>query len=185
MHRQKAKCLLHLNDDCHAIIEKRITIPSRHLPSYPVVSHHKRHQRIYVTNQLMDNFYVFSDILIEKCSFYAACQFNAKLGAIDQVTLDDQPVGQTWSISMFKLHFFWLEFWTFFLKFYAVNLCKKTVWVCSFCKLHRFTIFYTIIYSQCYKIYFLSFINWLNAGTLLQLADACGIDYMTRTISLD
>jgi len=63
-----------------------------------------------ICDQPTDNFYVLSDILIEKCSFYAACQFNAKLGAIDQVTLDDQPVGQTWSISMFKLHFFWLEF---------------------------------------------------------------------------
>jgi len=28
-----------------------------------------------------------------------------------------------WSISVFELHFFWLEFWTFFLKFYTVNLC--------------------------------------------------------------
>jgi len=31
--QQKAKCLLHLNRDCHAIIEKRITISSRHLQS--------------------------------------------------------------------------------------------------------------------------------------------------------
>ena len=29
-----------------------------------MVSHCKRHQRIYVTNQLMDNFYVLSGILI-------------------------------------------------------------------------------------------------------------------------
>jgi len=33
------------------------------------------------------------------------------------------PVGHVWSISWFKLHFFRLEFWTFFLKFYAVKLC--------------------------------------------------------------
>jgi len=31
--QQKAKCLLHLNRDCNAIIEKRITISSRHLQS--------------------------------------------------------------------------------------------------------------------------------------------------------
>jgi len=63
--------VLHLNHECHAIIEKRITIPSRHLPSLPMVSHHKRHQRIYVNvaNQLMDNFYVLSGILIKKCPF--------------------------------------------------------------------------------------------------------------------
>jgi len=69
MYRQKAKCLLHLNHDCLAIIEKRIIIPSRHLPSKLVVSHHKRHQTMYVTNQLMDNFCILSGILIEKCSF--------------------------------------------------------------------------------------------------------------------
>jgi len=34
-----------------------------------VVNYCNRHQRIYVTNQLMDNFYVLSGILIEKCSF--------------------------------------------------------------------------------------------------------------------
>jgi len=32
-HRQKSKCLLRLNHDGHAIIEKHITIPSQHLPS--------------------------------------------------------------------------------------------------------------------------------------------------------
>jgi len=37
----------------------------------------------------------------------------------------DQPVGHPWSISVFKLHFFWLEFWTFYLKLYAVNLAKR------------------------------------------------------------
>jgi len=30
--------------------------------------------------------------LIEKCSFWISCQFNAKSGAINQVTLDDQLV---------------------------------------------------------------------------------------------
>jgi len=70
-----------------------------------MVSHHKRHQRICVTNQLIDNYYVLSGILIEKCSFEAACQFNAKAGAIDQVTLGDQPVGYPWSVSVFKAAF--------------------------------------------------------------------------------
>jgi len=60
-----------------------------------MASHHKRHQRIYVTNQLMDNLHVLSGILIEKCSYWVACQFNAKSGAIDQVTLGDQPVGRS------------------------------------------------------------------------------------------
>ena len=32
---------------------------SRHLPYKPMVSHHKRHQRIYMTNQLMENFMYF------------------------------------------------------------------------------------------------------------------------------
>jgi len=31
-----------------------------------------------------NNFYLLSGILIEKCSFQVCCQFNAKLGAIDQ-----------------------------------------------------------------------------------------------------
>jgi len=35
-----------------------------------MISHVKWHQRIYVTNQLIDNFYVLSGILIEKCSFF-------------------------------------------------------------------------------------------------------------------
>jgi len=47
---------------------------------------------MYVTNQLMDNFYIFSGILIEKCSFKVFGQFNAKSGAINQVTLGDRPV---------------------------------------------------------------------------------------------
>jgi len=52
----------------------------------------ERHQRTYVTNQLMDNFYVLSGILIEKCFFKLSCQFNAESDAINQVTLGDQPV---------------------------------------------------------------------------------------------
>jgi len=39
----------------------------------------------------MDNFYVLSGILIVKCSFQVPCQFNAKSGAIEQLTLSDQP----------------------------------------------------------------------------------------------
>ena len=42
-----------------------------------------------------------------------------------------------------------------------------------------------MIYSQCYKIYFLYFVNCLNAGAFLQLADAGGIGHATRTISFD
>jgi len=38
------------------------------------------------------NFYVLSGILIEKCSFQVSCQFIAKSGAIDQLTLGDRPV---------------------------------------------------------------------------------------------
>jgi len=77
-----------------------------------MVSHHKMHQRIYVTNQLI---FVVSGISIEKCSFWEACQFKAKSCAIDQVTLGDQPVD---AIKLFatpglfqciSLHFFWLE----------------------------------------------------------------------------
>ena len=57
-----------------------------------MVSHPKRHQRIYVTNQLMDNLYVLPGILIEKCYFQVFCQFNAKSSAIDQLALGDRPV---------------------------------------------------------------------------------------------
>jgi len=60
--------------------------------AYGQPSHEAPKDISYVTNQLKDNFYVLSGILIEKCSFQAACQFNAKSGAIDQVTLGDQPV---------------------------------------------------------------------------------------------
>ena len=34
-----------------------------------MVSQHKMHQRTYVTDQLMDNFYVLSGILIENVLF--------------------------------------------------------------------------------------------------------------------
>jgi len=34
--------------------------------------------------------------LIEKCSFQVSCQFNAKSGAIDQLTLGDRLVGHPW-----------------------------------------------------------------------------------------
>jgi len=44
-----------------------------------------------MTNQLMDNFFALSGILIEKCSFYVSCQFNAKSGAIDQLGLGNRP----------------------------------------------------------------------------------------------
>jgi len=74
---------------------------------------------------------------------------------MDQVTLGDQPVDAinllaTPGHGLFQCSriSFWLEFWTFYLKCYAVNLCWKTAWVSSFCKLHSFTIFHTVIYSQ-------------------------------------
>jgi len=40
----------------------------------------------------MDNLYVLPGIIIEKCSFQVFCQFNAKSGAIDQLTRGDRPV---------------------------------------------------------------------------------------------
>jgi len=40
----------------------------------------------------MDSFYVLTGTLIEKCSLQVTCQFNAKSGAIDQVTLSDRPL---------------------------------------------------------------------------------------------
>jgi len=45
-----------------------------------------------------DNFYVFSGILFEKCSFWVSCQCNANSGAIDQVTLGDRLVGHPWTL---------------------------------------------------------------------------------------
>jgi len=35
---------------------------------------------------------LLSGISIEKCSFYLSCQFNAKSGAIEQLTLGERPV---------------------------------------------------------------------------------------------
>jgi len=35
---------------------------------------------------------MLSEVLIEKCSFYVSCQFNAKSGAIEQLRLGDRPV---------------------------------------------------------------------------------------------
>jgi len=43
-------------------------------------------------NQLMDNFYVLSGILIEKCSFWLSSQLNTKSGATDQETFGDRLV---------------------------------------------------------------------------------------------
>jgi len=40
----------------------------------------------------MDNFYVLSGILIEKCSFQVSYHFSTKSGAIDQLTLGDRKV---------------------------------------------------------------------------------------------
>jgi len=38
------------------------------------------------------NCYVLSGISIEKWSFYLSCQFNAKSGVIEQLTLSNRPV---------------------------------------------------------------------------------------------
>jgi len=40
----------------------------------------------------MDNFYVLSGLLIEKCYLQVSCQSNAKSGVIDQPTFGDRPV---------------------------------------------------------------------------------------------
>jgi len=52
---------------------------------------------------------------------------------------------------------------------------------------YSFSIFCTVIYSQCYKINFLYFTNLLNAEALLPLAepDCLKIGHMTRAISLN
>jgi len=42
--------------------------------------------------------------------FLGSLSTQCETGAIAQTTLGDQPVGQPWSISVFILHFFWLEF---------------------------------------------------------------------------
>jgi len=57
-----------------------------------MVSHRKEARKINVTNQFMDHFYVLSGILIDKRSLSVSCQFNAKSGAIDQLTFGDRPV---------------------------------------------------------------------------------------------
>jgi len=64
----------------------------------------------------MDTFYVLSEILIEKCSFWVSCQSNAKSGATDQVTLGDQSVNAIDLMATpglfqrLKLHVFLSEF---------------------------------------------------------------------------
>jgi len=156
-----------------------------------MVRHCNRHQRIYVANQLMDTFFgTFWKILCwERISFWNIDWKMLFLGTFFIVNpMQNQvrsikwhsainrsmrsPIGHPWwSISAFKAAFCWLEFWTFYLKFYTVSLCWKTVWVGSFCKLHTFIIFHTVIFSQSYKISFIYFTNWLNAGALLQLAE--------------
>jgi len=40
-----------------------------------------------------------------------------------EVTLGNRAVELLPPLVYFSVHFFWLEFWTFFLKFYTVNLC--------------------------------------------------------------
>jgi len=43
------------------------------------------------------HFYPLPKTLNEKCSFQVSCQFNAKSGVIDQLTLSDRPVDRAWS----------------------------------------------------------------------------------------
>ena len=49
-------------------------------------------RKIFVTNQFMGHFYILSGILVDKRSLKVSCQFNAKSGVIDQLTLGDRPV---------------------------------------------------------------------------------------------
>jgi len=55
--------------------------------------------------------------LIEKCSFQAACQFNVKSGAIDQLTLGDQPVEAINLLATPGLFQFFLAAFPFWLEF--------------------------------------------------------------------
>jgi len=57
-----------------------------------MVSYPKRHQKIYVTNQVIDNLYVLSGILNEKRFFSVILSITAKSRAIDQLTLGNRPV---------------------------------------------------------------------------------------------
>jgi len=45
-----------------------------------------------VTKCNVSHFYALSEILNERCPFEVPCQFNAKSGAIDQLTPGDRPV---------------------------------------------------------------------------------------------
>ena len=90
MHRYK--CLLCLDHDCHTIIRKYCnTLVGSGVVAYGQPS--QEAPKNICNNQLMINFYVLSGILIEKFSFQVSCQFNAKSGAIDQLTLGDRLVG--------------------------------------------------------------------------------------------
>ena len=86
------------NHDCPAITGKHITntFAASALLAYGQPS--QKAPKVHVTNQLMDNLYVLSGILIEKCSLYSRYlyQFNAKSGAIDKLTLGDQLVDHPW-----------------------------------------------------------------------------------------
>jgi len=62
--------------------------------------------------------------------FLGIFSIQCKSGAINQVTCDNRPVDTIdllvpLGLFQYNLHFFWLQFLTFFLKFYAVNLCQK------------------------------------------------------------
>jgi len=128
----------------------------------------------------MDNFYVayflkywlknvFSGILSIQCKIRR-----------------DRPIGHHWSISVFKLYLFWLEFWTFSLKFYTDNLCYKTVCVCSFCKQHSFTIFMPwSTLSVTNFIFPILPIDWMLELFCHYLNQIGWIGHMTRTISFD
>jgi len=157
MHSKKAKCLLHLKYDCNAIIEKHVSLPCLHaIYRANLWSAIAGGTKEYTcsTNWWMIIFIYFLEYWLK----------SILLGILSMqcIIRRDRPSETRQSIcwlpldiSVFQLHFFWLEFWTFFLilRFYAVILCLKTVRVCSFCKLHSFTIFSTVIYFQCYKMF--------------------------------
>ena len=133
MHRQKAKCLLHLKHDCHTIVCRAS------LWSYTAIG---TKEYMWPTNWYLDTFFgTFWKILCwERISFWnidwkmfflsilslsIQCKIRCDRPSDTQRSIGrcDGPIGHPWSIiSAFKATFFWLEFWTFYLNFYTVHL---------------------------------------------------------------
>jgi len=189
MHRQKAKCLLHLNHGCYTIIENVLQYLCGicRASLWSAITRGTK-EYMWPTNWWIIFMYFLKywlkNVLFRHLSIQCKIRCNRLSDTRQSTVWCHQRFGHPWSVSVFKLHFLLVRI----LNILPQVLCSQPLlkdWVCSFCKLHSFTIFYTMVYSQCYKTYFLCFINWLNAGALLQLADAGGIGHMTRTISLD